>query len=62
MPVFPVIAMQRFDFKNNITAIKRFLVMILNLYLTSQQSQSKKEVVKSDFVVVCFKCFKMINS
>ncbi len=33
-PVFPVIAMQRFDFKNSIIAIKLFL-MILNLYLTS---------------------------
>ncbi len=35
-PVFPVIAMQRFDFKNSIIAIKLFLVMILNLYLTSE--------------------------
>ncbi len=35
MPVFPVIAMQRFDFKNIIVAIKLFLVKILNLYLTS---------------------------
>ncbi len=34
-PVFPVIAIQRFDFKNSIIAIKLFLVMILNLYLTS---------------------------
>ncbi len=34
-PVFYVIAMQRFDFKNSIIAIKLFLVMILNLYLTS---------------------------
>ncbi len=34
-PVFPVIAMQRFDFKNSIIAIKLFLVTILNLYLTS---------------------------
>ncbi len=34
-PVFPVIAMQRFGFKNSIIAIKLFLVMILNLYLTS---------------------------
>ncbi len=31
---FPVITMQRFDFKNSIIAIKLFLVMILNLYLT----------------------------
>ncbi len=31
MPVFPVIAMQRFDFKNSIITIKRFLVMILKL-------------------------------
>ncbi len=35
-PVFPVIAMQRFDFKNSIIAIKLFFVMILNLYLTSE--------------------------
>ncbi len=35
-PVFPVIAMQRFDFKNGIIAIKLFIVMILNLYLTSE--------------------------
>ncbi len=34
-PVFPVIAMQRFGFKNSIIAIQLFLVMILNLYLTS---------------------------
>ncbi len=34
-PVFPVIAMQRFDFKNSIIAIKLFIVMILNLYITS---------------------------
>ncbi len=37
MRVFPVIAMQRFDLtENNIIAIKLFLVMILNLYLTSE--------------------------
>ncbi len=35
MPLFPVITMQRFDFKNSIIAIKVYLVMILNLYLTS---------------------------
>ncbi len=34
-PVFHVIAMQRFDFKNNIIAIKLFLVLILDLYLSS---------------------------
>ncbi len=38
-----VIAMQRFDFKNSFIAIQLFLVMILNLYLTSDR--------KSDFVV-----------
>ncbi len=42
MRVFPVIAIQRFDFKNSIIAIKLFLVMILNQYLTSELSQSKK--------------------
>ncbi len=41
MPVFPVITMQRFDFKDSIIAIKLFLVMILNLYLTSERSQVK---------------------
>ncbi len=40
--VFPVITMQRFDFKNSIITIKWFLVMILNLDLTSEWSQSKK--------------------
>ncbi len=32
--MFSVIAMQRFDFKNRIIAIKLYLVMILNLYLS----------------------------
>ncbi len=32
MPVFPVIAMQRFDFKISIIAIKLFIVMILYLF------------------------------
>ncbi len=41
MPVFPVISMQIFDFKDSIIAIKQFLVMILNLYLTSERSQVK---------------------
>ncbi len=40
MSVFPVMAMQRFDFKNSIIEIKLFLVMILNLHLTSERSQS----------------------
>ncbi len=39
--------MQRFDLKNS--AIKLFIVMILNLYLYSELSQSK-----SDFVVAVF--------
>ncbi len=34
--VFPVIAMQRFDFKNIIIANKIFNVRILNMYLTSE--------------------------
>ncbi len=42
--VFSVITMQIFDFKNS--TIKLFLVMILNMYLYSELSQSK-----SDFVV-----------
>ncbi len=45
-PVFPVIAIQHFDFKNSFIAIKLFLIMILNLYLTSAWFLSK-----SDFVV-----------
>ncbi len=49
MPVFPVITIRELDFKNSITAIKLFL-MILNLYLTSEGSQSK-EVLTSDFEV-----------
>ncbi len=41
MPVFLVITMQTIDFKTSIIAIKLFLVMILNMYLTSECSQSK---------------------
>ncbi len=45
IPVFPVIAMQRFDFKNSIIAIKLFLVMILNINLTSEiRSQNDLKV------------------
>ncbi len=51
MALFPFIAMQIFDFKNSIIAIKQFLVMILNLHLTSESSKKKKEVLKSDFVM-----------
>ncbi len=47
MPVFPVIDIQTFDFKTSIIAIKLFIVMILNLYLISEQSQIRG--VKSDF-------------
>ncbi len=36
MPVFLVVAMQRFDLKNSIKATKLSLVMFLNLYLTSE--------------------------
>ncbi len=36
MPVFLVVAMQRFDFKNSFIATKLFLVMVLSLYLTSE--------------------------
>ncbi len=45
MPLFPVKAMQGFDFKNSI-AIKRFLVMILNLvyfFVTSSNDSKYKE-------------------
>uniref|UniRef100_A0A671QQX2 Dynein regulatory complex protein 1 n=1 Tax=Sinocyclocheilus anshuiensis TaxID=1608454 RepID=A0A671QQX2_9TELE len=48
MPAFPVITMQRFDFKNRITATKLFLVMVLNQYLTSE-SLSKSHFVDQDF-------------
>ncbi len=34
--LFPVITMQRFDFKNSIITTILFLVMNLNLYLTSE--------------------------
>ncbi len=33
--------MQTFDFKTSIIAIKLFITVILNLYLTSELSQSK---------------------
>ncbi len=46
MPVFPVITMQRFDFKNIIITIIKLFIVSLDLYLTSEWSQSK-----SDFVV-----------
>ncbi len=42
MPVFSVIAMQIFDFKNSIIAIKLYIAVILYLHLTSEQSESKK--------------------
>ncbi len=41
MPVFAVITMQKFDFKNSIIAIKLYLVMVLDLYLTLEWSQNK---------------------
>ncbi len=40
MPVFPVITIKNIYFKNSIIAIKICLVMILNLYLTSERSQN----------------------
>ncbi len=40
LTVFHVITMQRFDFKNITIAIKLFIV-VLNLYLISERSQSK---------------------
>ncbi len=36
MPVFSVIAMLRFDFKNSVISVKLYLIMILNLYLISE--------------------------
>ncbi len=52
MPVFPAIAMQRFDFKNSIIAIKLY-IMILNLYLRSEQSPSKS--------LICGGCALKLN-
>ncbi len=53
--VFPVIAMQRFDLKNGIITIKLFLVMILNMHLTSQiLSQSDLKVS----LILWWLCFK----
>ncbi len=49
MPVFPVVAMQGFDFKSSIITIKLYF-MILNLYLASEISK-QTEVLKSYFVV-----------
>ncbi len=43
--MFPVIAMQIFDLKNSIIPNKIFLVMILNMYLTSEWSESKSDFV-----------------
>ncbi len=43
--MFPVIAMQRFYFKNSIIAINIFLVMILNLYITSAWFYSNSDVM-----------------
>ncbi len=45
MPVFPVITMQRFDLINSIITTKLFLVMNLNLYLTSEQSQQSVTLI-----------------
>ncbi len=45
MPRFPVIAMQRFDFKNSIIAIKILVFfMILNLYLNSRDLKIRRGV------------------
>ncbi len=41
LTVFPVIAMKRFDLKI-VSQILNYLVMILNLYLTSEWSQRNK--------------------
>ncbi len=55
IPVFPVIALQRFDFKNTIIAIKLFLVMILNIHLTSEfLSQNDLKVS----LILWWLCFK----
>ncbi len=47
--MFLVIAMQIFDFKKSIIAIKQFLVMILNINLTSEILSQND--LKSDSVV-----------
>ncbi len=46
------IAMQRFNFKNSIIAIKLY-IMILNLYLSSEQSPSKS--------LICGGCALKLN-
>ncbi len=47
------IAMQRFNFKNSIIAIKLY-IMILNLYLSSEQTPSKS--------LICGGCALKLNS
>ncbi len=45
MPVFPVITMQMFVFKNSIIVTKLFLVMVLDLYLTDLQNDLKVSLI-----------------
>ncbi len=53
--MFPAIAMQRFDFKNSIIAIQLFIVMILNIHLTSEiLSQNDLKVS----LILWWLCFK----
>ncbi len=53
--MFPVIAMQRFDFKNSIIASKLFLVVILNMHLTSE-ILSRNDLKVS--LILWWLCFK----
>ncbi len=55
IPVFPVIAMHRFDFKNSIIVIQLFLVMILNMHLTSEILSQNDLKVSLIFQWLCFK-------
>ncbi len=47
--------MQIFDFKDSTIAIKLYLVMILNLYLTSERSRSKQRRLSLILLWLCFK-------
>ncbi len=51
MLVFPVIAMQRFDFKNTILAFKHFFCYDFKSVFNLRTTSKLKEVLKSDFVV-----------
>ncbi len=53
--MFPVIAIQRFDLKNSPIAIQLFIVMILNMYLTSEILSQNNLKVSLILWGLCFK-------